>query len=157
MKSCVRCGRELTGDQELYCGQLCNNAVYMRRYRQKNRGAVIAYNSGYQRTERGKQFHMLAVIRYLSSDKGKAMLRRRYELLGNNGGWHDKANYWIFVENRPCVGCGETDKSLLQCDHIIPRAVGGTDDDWNLQILCKKCHRHKTNDDIRIIWIWKGV
>lgn len=29
-------------------------------------------------------------------------------------------------------------------DHIIPKAHGGTDDDFNLESLCWSCHRKKT-------------
>lgn len=31
------------------------------------------------------------------------------------------------------------------CDHIIPKAEGGTDDDENLQTLCRSCHKSKTD------------
>ena len=31
-----------------------------------------------------------------------------------------------------------------ECDHIVPKAFGGTDDWENLQALCCECHRHKT-------------
>lgn len=30
------------------------------------------------------------------------------------------------------------------CDHIVPLEEGGTDDDHNLQTLCKKCSDEKT-------------
>lgn len=30
------------------------------------------------------------------------------------------------------------------CDHIIPESEGGTDDDDNLQTLCKACNKIKT-------------
>ncbi len=33
------------------------------------------------------------------------------------------------------------------CDHIIPKAEGGTDDDDNLQTLCRTCHKAKTDDE----------
>ena len=36
-------------------------------------------------------------------------------------------------------------------DHIIPLAVGGTDDDENVQLLCRVCHLQKTNIDVKII------
>jgi len=29
-------------------------------------------------------------------------------------------------------------------DHIVPKALGGTDDHDNLQVLCKACHDAKT-------------
>lgn len=31
------------------------------------------------------------------------------------------------------------------CDHITPKAEGGTDDDSNLQTLCRSCHNAKTD------------
>ena len=31
------------------------------------------------------------------------------------------------------------------CDHIIPKAEGGTDADDNLQTLCRSCHKAKTD------------
>lgn len=31
------------------------------------------------------------------------------------------------------------------CDHITPKAEGGTDDDTNLQTLCCECHDLKTS------------
>ncbi|NMG64901.1 HNH endonuclease [Azoarcus indigens] len=31
------------------------------------------------------------------------------------------------------------------CDHIVPKAEGGTDDDTNLQTLCRPCHKAKTD------------
>ena len=30
-------------------------------------------------------------------------------------------------------------------DHIIPRSLGGSEDDDNLQALCPACHRKKTD------------
>jgi len=36
-------------------------------------------------------------------------------------------------------------------DHIVPVALGGTDDLSNLQALCKPCHRRKTSSDVATI------
>lgn len=33
------------------------------------------------------------------------------------------------------------------CDHIINKAEGGTDDDDNLQTLCRSCHTKKTDQE----------
>ena len=32
-------------------------------------------------------------------------------------------------------------------DHVIPKAEGGTDDETNLQTLCKTCHNVKTDQE----------
>lgn len=31
------------------------------------------------------------------------------------------------------------------CDHVVPKAEGGSDGDDNLQTLCRPCHQAKTN------------
>lgn len=44
-----------------------------------------------------------------------------------------------------------------QCDHIIPKSKGGTDDLSNLQSLCYKCHKEKTNKEDKGGMVSKGV
>ncbi|NCW67270.1 MAG: HNH endonuclease, partial [Marivivens sp.] len=39
-----------------------------------------------------------------------------------------------------CQMCGNEGDSV---DHILPRSQGGTDDDWNLQLLCRSCNSSK--------------
>ena len=36
-------------------------------------------------------------------------------------------------------------KFSYYCDHIVPKEEGGTDDDENLQALCRPCHTAKTD------------
>jgi 5-methylcytosine-specific restriction endonuclease McrA len=43
-----------------------------------------------------------------------------------------------------CWGCGaETPPEELDLDHRLPRADGGPDEPYNVQPLCKRCHRAK--------------
>jgi 5-methylcytosine-specific restriction endonuclease McrA len=48
--------------------------------------------------------------------------------------------------NGRCVRCGRDQK--LEYDHILPIASGGTGHYSNGQLLCKECHRLKTQIDI---------
>lgn len=44
-------------------------------------------------------------------------------------------------DGHACVECGAT--TSLEVDHIVPMSRGGTDDDENLQTLCKPCNSSK--------------
>lgn len=56
-----------------------------------------------------------------------------------------------FFKNTPsiggkyqCVSCGGWfTKSQIDVDHRISKRLGGTDDLWNLQAMCKHCNRSK--------------
>jgi 5-methylcytosine-specific restriction endonuclease McrA len=41
-----------------------------------------------------------------------------------------------------CQQCGQ-DQGKLHVDHIVPRRLGGSDNDDNLQVLCQKCNLSK--------------
>lgn len=40
-----------------------------------------------------------------------------------------------------CVKCGCQER--LEYDHIIPLARGGSNTEWNIQLLCESCNRAK--------------
>lgn len=46
-------------------------------------------------------------------------------------------------DGRSCISCGSTDD--LTIDHVQPWSLGGTDDEDNLQVLCRHCNSSKGN------------
>lgn len=48
-----------------------------------------------------------------------------------------------------CRVCSEAGRitPAAQVDHIVPKAWGGTDDESNLQAICRTCHTAKTNHE----------
>jgi len=58
----------------------------------------------------------------------------RYEVLRRSGG--------------RCELCGASHEEIqIDVDHIIPRSKGGTNDESNLQALCRTCNAQKLNRD----------
>ena len=58
----------------------------------------------------------------------------------------------ILLRDKVCTGgwditCGGRNLST-QCDHIVRKVDGGTDDASNLQGLCYACHRMKTSFEL---------
>lgn len=50
-------------------------------------------------------------------------------------------------DNYTCQMCGGKE-GVLECHHIIPRRLGGTDKPENQILLCKKCHKKVTNNEM---------
>ena len=48
---------------------------------------------------------------------------------------------------QPCLRMHGRPTPASQVDHIRPKAKGGTDDDANLQSICRACHDEKTLRD----------
>ena len=59
-------------------------------------------------------------------------------------------NYIIKRDNYTCQICGNSQYKeanlLLEVDHIKPISKGGLSIPENLQTLCWKCNRHKSNN-----------
>ena len=51
------------------------------------------------------------------------------------------------IRGAQCALCGATDD--LEVDHIQPRSAGGGDDPANLRVLCRTCHKVKTQRESR--------
>lgn len=50
---------------------------------------------------------------------------------------------------QPCKRQGKRTKAT-EVDHIKPLSQGGTDDDNNLESVCRDCHRTKTQKEARL-------
>ena len=47
-----------------------------------------------------------------------------------------------------CVAAGHATVAT-EVDHIVPKAEGGTDEETNLQSICRCCHAVKTKEEAR--------
>ena len=93
----------------------------------------------------------LRAARYRATPKGVAAHRRRAHRRrkrSTNPEAYIARLDQMLRNDEPCNHCGLTAE---QIDHILPLALGGTDDRDNLQALCKPCHKIKTAQDVRNI------
>lgn len=60
--------------------------------------------------------------------------------------WRQRRKNYIQA-NPYCVWCG---KPTTDVDHRIPKRLGGSDEDSNLQALCGGCHKQKTARERRL-------
>lgn len=59
--------------------------------------------------------------------------------------WMAKRQRVALAHSYQCAGCGLTWRSHIDhIDHRIPREQGGSNDESNLQPLCRSCHDAKT-------------
>jgi len=167
LKACLWCGAIFIaqvprGRSYSYCDDECHFLAKAEQDREEERLARKtkparlakwkARHARYLKTPKGKATSRRCVKRYLSTPKGKEWIER------HKNTWRGKAAYLIHIEKKPCKVCGEADVEMLQCDHIRPRAMNGSDDWDNLQVLCIKCHTEKSAIDIkRITAYWKKV
>lgn len=53
-----------------------------------------------------------------------------------------------------CTACGKPLQDAdATVDHVVPKSKGGTDADWNLRSLCRKCNSEKGDrEQPRLSW-----
>ena len=69
----------------------------------------------------------------------------------------DKTKQWLFgVQQGYCIGCAASiPLYLLSVDHVVPRAGGGPDEEWNYQLLCSYCNPVK-GDRLTTQQLWEA-
>lgn len=94
-----------------------------------------------------------------SVKNGRCTLHKVEPWLSNKGkSRHDRGygNDWVRLRKQvlrrdgflciPCKKAGTLTKAT-QVDHILNKAKGGSDDMYNLQSICDKCHKLKTQGE----------
>lgn len=71
-----------------------------------------------------------------------------YEGFANDSGVLNPLRNEVIKRYPKCLSCGETNKKLLEVDHINPRYLGGKDSIDNFQTLCRYCNISKNVKEI---------
>jgi 5-methylcytosine-specific restriction protein A len=61
---------------------------------------------------------------------------------GDRKGWRRIRERILARDGHCCQSCGETD-GKMHIDHIVPKRLGGSDLEENLQVLCQFCNLRK--------------
>lgn len=59
---------------------------------------------------------------------------------GSTSAWRKIRERVLIRDDYTCQRCGQYGDTV---DHIVPRKLGGTDEDFNLQCMCRKCNYSK--------------
>lgn len=70
---------------------------------------------------------------------------------GYGAAWRKKRQRIMARAKGLCERCHAAGRIAVgtDCDHVVPKAHGGSDAESNLQWLCSRCHRTKTAQDGR--------
>jgi 5-methylcytosine-specific restriction protein A len=76
-----------------------------------------------------------------SQQRGKTTTQRGY-----GWQWQKLRQRIIDRDLGLCQPCKRKDRvtAFHAVDHIVPKAKGGTEDESNLECICKRCHKAKT-------------
>jgi 5-methylcytosine-specific restriction endonuclease McrA len=112
------------------------DAAKARRAEQKRRKAKI---EAYRAADRA--------WRKANPEKCRAIkMTRRAKEMGSNGRYDASVITWLMGQQKgKCAHpwCGESIEKHRHVDHVLPLAIGGTNDRRNLQLLCPTCNRSK--------------
>lgn len=97
-------------------------------------GTLVTDGSGYCAA------HQSDRKRFNADDRPSASQR------GYGAAWRKLRDQVMRRDNGLCQVCQRAGRitAAAQVDHIVPKAEGGTDDEGNLQAICKRCHQIKT-------------
>lgn len=131
---------------------------YRKSYYEKNKDRIKTYQKKWRANR--KMTHPQEAVRqnqrvkeYHKTKNGKAALKAGHlnttaKKRGQRGKV-TKLDILALEENYQCATCHATDG--LEFDHIVPSCKGGENTAENLQLLCKKCHKEKTKQDVSTI------
>lgn len=146
MRTCAWCEGSLEGRRPhaVYCSRTCKTKASDQRRKEDGR-AIARDRARYPREAEHRREY---ARRYLAEnpDRMREIRRKRKaKTRGTGEGVYDFTDRdWARLVNRyggRCAYCGE--KAVLQRDHVVPLALGGTHGPGNITPACQPCNYSK--------------
>ncbi|MHA1636466.1 MAG: HNH endonuclease [Candidatus Thorarchaeota archaeon] len=161
--TCTGCGkpfrtkRKKTGEKKFHDAD-CRNQWQSKQKKGTYPTCANPYcdNKFYKKASRDKKYCSMECAKSDPNywEKVSATHKARYGRPGDLPGWFDKRTNpeaWEPIakrnrelDNHICQSCGrkwESPENQFAAHHILPKRLGGPDEDWNLMALCPSCHR----------------
>lgn len=98
--------------------------------------------------ERNPEKHSNFVASWAAANRGAVRViqhNRRVRVRGGGRLSADISDRLLDLQKGKCACCGESLGDDYHLDHIMPIALGGANEDWNIQLLKAKCNRQKSS------------
>lgn len=153
-KPCIKCGivnRHEKNGSCLVCKQVRNAAYYQKNIEKMSlrvrptKEKSIHYTNEWRK--RNPEMAKAITINWQKAnpDKVKAINQNRRARIKGNGGTLSTNIIQMLLtqQKRKCACCGLSLDNSYHLDHIMPLALGGKNDDNNVQLLTPKCNLSK--------------
>jgi 5-methylcytosine-specific restriction endonuclease McrA len=124
-----------------------------RRYYEANKDAIREQRKIYGEAKKEEAIARARKWRKENPEMARALRSNRKERLRRAIGTYtgDDIKRLIKMQRQKCGGCRVSIKNKFHVDHIMPIALGGTNEPRNLQILCPTCNLRK-NAKHPLVW-----
>lgn len=165
-KTCIKCLSIFSGNRCLNCNRNRAKEYYSRtkdiksskyienreviledrakRYK-KNKIQHLAYMKNYRDTHKEKMSEIARNFRINNPNYSRITYHNRDKRIKENGGKlsKDLSEKLYILQKGICPCCNEVLGKYFHLDHIMPIALGGKNEDWNIQLLHQKCNNKK--------------
>lgn len=127
-------------------------------WREKNKEKYYSSMAEYRNTHKKQRADTMLKWRLLNLDKIRDYFKKwtiknpnanrikcsnRRKMIGKGTLSKDIVEKLIFLQKGKCACCGEAINNNYHLDHKMPIALGGANEDWNMQLLTSKCNLKK--------------
>lgn len=118
---------------------------YAKKYRENNKEKITAYKANYYKNNKSYMNAYQSKWRKQNRYASRAYCHNMRERKRANGGVLSRnlAKKLFVLQKGKCPCCRKPLGKDYQMDHIMPLALGGVNEDYNIQLLTSKCNKEK--------------